>query len=474
MSLVINTNIASIDTQRYLTSTQNKLNTALQRLSSGMRINSAKDDSAGLAISQRMTAQINGSNVAVRNANDGTSLAQTAEGSLQEITNNLQRIRELAVQSANASNTASDRSALQTEASQLLDEIDRSASSASFNGVKLLDGSFNSQQFQVGANAGEVITVDSIASARTSSLGTYNGFNSQSLGTITNGAASALSVTLAGPGTVYNLGSTATDAKSIAAALNSAGIAGLSAVAKANNTTGSLATTATATAAGTTTFTLNNVNISVSTSTNLTTNVSNTVDAINQQSAATGVSATDTGNGIKLTSADGRNITIGSFTGGAGATQADLGLGGVTTATGQVDVSYKAPSGSAVTSVSFSGAGVTSTQNVASTGTALSNVDVSTVDGANSAITAIDAALDQVNTSRAQLGAIQNRFTSVVASLQTTSENLSAADSRIQDADFAQETANYTKANVLQQAATSMLSQANSNPQQVLTLLQRL
>ena len=153
MAAVINTNIASLNAQRNLGTSQSALNTSIQRLSSGLRINSAKDDAAGMAISDRMTSQIRGSEQAARNANDGISLAQTAEGSLSEVGNNLQRIRELTIQSANATNSASDRAALQAEVTQLVSEIDRVAQNTSFNGVKLLDGSFTSQTFQVGANA---------------------------------------------------------------------------------------------------------------------------------------------------------------------------------------------------------------------------------------------------------------------------------------------------------------------------------
>ena len=171
MPQVINTNVLSLNAQRNLNKSGSDLATSLQRLSSGLRINSAKDDAAGLAIANRMTSQIRGLNQAARNANDGISLAQTAEGGLGTVTNSLQRIRELSVQSANATNSATDRAALQSEAAQLIAEIDRVASTSSFNGVKLLDGTFTSQQFQVGADANQTISVSSIASARTADLG---------------------------------------------------------------------------------------------------------------------------------------------------------------------------------------------------------------------------------------------------------------------------------------------------------------
>ncbi len=215
----INTNIASLTAQYNTDKTQNDLATAIQRLSSGLRINSAKDDAAGLAISDRMTAQINGLNQAARNANDGISLAQVADGALASVSDNLQRMRELAVQSANATNSASDRAALQQEVSQLETEIDRVSTQTQFNGINLLDGSFTAQQFQVGANAGQTIAISSIASARASALGVYQGFNltAQSIGTASN-TPQAFSVTVGG-GAAIALGSVAVDAKAQAAAI---------------------------------------------------------------------------------------------------------------------------------------------------------------------------------------------------------------------------------------------------------------
>ena len=170
MSQVIATNMSSLAAQRALSQTQGDVQTALERLSSGLRINGAKDDAAGLAISERFTSQINGLNQAIRNANDGTSLAQTAEGALNETTALLQRMRELAVQSANATNSATDRSALQSEVDQLKQEINRIASTTEFNGRTLLDGSFTSQAFQVGANSNQTISI-SIENASGSGLG---------------------------------------------------------------------------------------------------------------------------------------------------------------------------------------------------------------------------------------------------------------------------------------------------------------
>ncbi|MEP5765410.1 MAG: flagellin [Halieaceae bacterium] len=467
MAQVINTNIASLNAQRNLNGSQSSLATSLERLSSGLRINSAKDDAAGLAISERFSAQIRGLNQAARNASDGISLAQTAEGALGEVTNNLQRIRELAVQSANATNSASDRAALQQEVSQLVSEIDRVSTQTNFNGVKLLDGSFSSQVFQVGANAGETISVDSIASARSSSLGQFQGFQATNLAITANDTLAAQTVTI--DGNVTQLGTIAADAKAISDAINASGIAGMTASADA--TAVAAGVSGGTAAAGTVDVDINGLTITITSTTNLATNRTNTVDAINAQSSVTGVVATDTGAGVSLAAADGRNITVGGFdnTGAATATIDSFGLAAAATTGATIDVTYVAPSGT-TGNVTFTG-GIAA-QTIGSTGTALSAVTVTDVSGANAAITAVDAALTSINGSRATLGAVQNRFESVVTNLQTTSENLSAARSRIMDADFAAETAALTRAQILQQAGTAMLAQANSLPQNVLALLQ--
>jgi len=469
MTQVIMTNVASLNSQRQLNKSQASLNTSLERLSSGLRINSAKDDAAGLAISQRMTAQITGMNVAVRNANDGISLAQTAEGTLSSISDNLQRMRELAVQSANASNSATDRVAIQQEVTQLSAEIDRVATQTDFNGTKLLDGSFTAQQFQVGANVGQTITVSQIDSARTSALGAFTGFqlNGQAIGTASDTAA-AQSITLGGVTT--SLGSIANDAKALASAMNASGIGGLTATA---NATAVASTTATAaTTAGTTTLSINGTTLTIGATLSAATNRANAVAAINAQSSVTGVSATDDGTGVKLAALDGRNITVGTVTAGTagGVSNATFGLIAAATTGSTVNMTYQTTKGT-TGNMTFTGAFDPGAQAIGVTGTAINAIDVTTQSGANTAITSIDAALASVNSSKANLGAIQNRFTSVVSNLQSTSENLSASRSRIRDADFAEETANMSKANILQQAGTAMLAQANSAPQNVLSLL---
>jgi flagellin len=380
MAQIINTNIASLNAQRNLNASQDSLATSLQRLSSGLRINSAKDDAAGLAISNRFTAQINGMDQAARNANDGISLAQTAEGALGEITNNLQRIRQLAVQARNATNSASDRAALDTEAQQLKAEIDRVASTTTFNGVKLLDGSFTNQSFQVGANVGETITVGNFVNAQSAALGTSTMAKVTGAAITTPQAFASGDITINGQniGAVAAGGDPATQAANVAAAINSF--------------------------SGTTNVYASIVN----------------------------------GNQIVLSNSTGGNVVV---------------------------------AGAATAPNLLAGAGLVAGTTAATTTTGFGTLNLNNVAGADAAMTQMDAALQAVNTARANLGAIQNRFSSTVANLQTASENLSASRSRIQDADFASETANLTRAEILQQAGTAMLAQANSLPQNVLTLL---
>ncbi len=468
MPQVINTNVMSLNAQRNLNTSGSGLATALQRLSSGMRINSAKDDAAGLAISNRMTAQIRGLNQAGRNANDGISLAQTAEGAMGTITNNLQRIRELAIQSANATNSSSDRAALQTEAAQLISEIDRVASTTSFNNVNLLDGTFTSQQFQVGANANQTITLSSISSARTSDLGT-------SYSAAVTGGAISSGTAIASGDLIINgtdVGALATpDAKTLATQINALST-GVTATAQSLTVSGASQTAA----AGTGTITINGTTTATITQTGTAaTDRTATVAAINAISATTGVTAVDTGadaNGVQLVAADGRNITN-SFTQATGTfTSASTGVAAASTYESTVNLSSDdtiiLTTTGTIANAGFSAGTTAKTAG----GTAVSNVDISSVAGANTAIASADAALDQINSSRATLGAIQSRFEAVVSNLATTSENLSAARSRIQDADFAAETAAMTKGQILQQAGISILSQANSQPQLVLSLLQ--
>jgi flagellin len=713
MASVINTNVSSLFSQRSLGKSQDALQTSLQRLSSGLRINSAKDDAAGLSISERMSSQINGLDQATRNANDGISLTQTAEGGLNDITTSLQRLRTLAVQSANASNTDVDRSAIQTEAKQLTSEIDRIATQTNFNGIKLLDGGFKTQQFQIGANANETISVG-MGNARISRLGVTDATSiSSRQGFLASAGATADSVSLKNGdllinGVSINAAVVADDTAS-STNKNLSAIAKAAAINKATAQTGVSATvnqnvargvgmSVTPAAGASANFVINGVTISTATAANNSATRQAVVDAINAKSGLTGVLATDTGNdaeGVVLKAADGRNIDVSSsvdsvatgvktgffigsytlssssaidvqegagniahsglstgnydpqmayasnvttsdagtdvagnatsrtaafstgdfklngvligaslakddvasqnnnaasaiakaaainrltsFTGvtatanatavrgvSGGMTSADtsgkLSINGVTTDTitttgvssdiarqntvnainaiseqtgvvaidsgtntygvklmatdgrnivisndgggltatatglGKIQESYYGSitlsSGNAFTIE----AGINNTIDVAAgatptangldhlgmgagtyggtrTGQALADVDLSTADGATSALSAIDNAISTVNTQRANLGAVQNRFTSTISNLGSSSDNLTSARSRIQDADFAQETAKLTRNQILQQAGVAMLGQANQLPQQVLSLL---
>ena len=470
MSSTINTNINSITAQRNAGKSQNDLTTAISRLSSGLRINSAKDDAAGLAIADRFTSQIKGINQAARNANDGISLAQTAEGSLASVGDNLQRIRELSVQSANATNSGSDRASLQQEVSQLVAEINRVATQTSFNGTNLLDGTFANKVFQVGANAGQTISVGSIADARTSSLGSsYTASVTGAATTATALVAGALtlngtSIQAATAGSAA--GQAASSAFAVAQAINGSQGA---VVATANATSYAGAAPAAAAAIAANSFAINGVNIgAIAAGGSVPLQGANVAAAINQVSAASGVTAAAnaTTGAITLTAADGRNIDVTGTVTNTGLT-AQTNYGTVTLGTNSTSATSIVIGGTAPTSVGLT-AGTTAS---ALTGTSLSNIDISTVAGANTALASVDSALSAVSTSRAALGAIQNRFSSTIDNLHTTSENLSASRSRIQDADFAMETANLSRAQVLQQAGTAMIAQANQLPQQVLALL---
>jgi len=605
MTSLINTNINSLTAQRNLSTNQASLATSMQRLSSGLRINSAKDDAAGMAIASRMSSQINGLNQAARNANDGISLSQTAEGGLASATDLLQRMRDLAVQSANSTNSDADRASLQAEVGQLKSELDRVANTTSFNGIKLLDGSFTAQSFQVGANAtvSDRIQVNSIANMKVSALGSGLSGSASLTGGLTTGALAAGDLTLNGTqvgssASGVGAGQTASSAWATAQAINAVG--GQSGVtAKANAT---VATTITVTGAvpaaadvAANSFTINGVSVGaikagvvfVGTTTPPTAGGSSTpiaqganvAEAINKVSAQSGVTASvDSTGAVKLTSTTGKAIDVKMTDTAVYASAAlltDTGLAGAlsTTAAGTGAVAGTAPTagvyaagafkingvdvgaiktgttawGQAANTVAainlISGqTGVTAGADaitgmvtltaadgrdinladgtgtaVAATGVAaaifhgsvslsssnvngivvggnndayaglagfrgqvaatvdstntVNAVDISTQAGASAALGTIDNALKAVNSARGEMGAIQNRFTSVVSNLQSTSENLTSARSRIQDADFAAETANLSRSQVLQQAGTAMVAQANQLPQGVLALL---
>ena len=607
----INTNLNSITAQRELGLSQTQQSTSMARVSSGLRINSAKDDAAGLAISERFTAQIRGVNQAGRNANDGISLAQTAEGDLAQISNNLQRIRELAVQSANATNSASDRVSLNNEATTLVVENDRIASTSSFNGIKLLDGTFTAQNFQVGANgtSNDVVAVSSIASARSNSLGVGA---SSSYSTAVSGGNLNKAVGLASGQLSLNnvsVGASQTDGVSSSYALSS-GIALAAAINAISGNSNVNATVSSTTVAGvsvaaTTSLaagavTINGVDIGALSAT--TTGVgrgAQVAAAINLKTSQTGVTAvanTTTG-AVSLSAADGRNIivagttganasvglgaggtTYGNLTAGGGITLAaattsnaagtifingvDVGaiaagtsntdkvnkivaaINAVTARTGVTAIKFTAGTislaggvynnsstdntltgtvGATLTGLALGGAGTIQlatpttglqavtrstvtlssssatginlasndigaaaggvakftglptafTSATTTAGAGVSALDLTTASGSLAALATVDAAINTVNSTRAELGAYLARFSSVVASLATTAENTTASRSRIQDADFAMETANLSRAQILQQAGNAMVAQANQLPQGVMALLRQ-
>ena len=503
MAITVNTNIASLTAQRNLSGSQNILNKSLTRLSSGLRINSARDDAAGLAISDRMTSQIRGLNQAVRNANDGISLAQTAEGALQESTNILQRIRELAIQSANATNSATDRNSLQAEVNQLQLELNRIATSTTFNGVKVLDGSFTTQTFQVGALANETISV-SISGAGTTDLGRFsisgsNTEDNQGTGSVT-AAAAAL------PANNVIADQTLTITGSNGSATVALGGAGKTAEQIADLVNDNSASTGVSASASTTAYLDNlqdangtSLSLEIGSGSTLTTVTTTTLTleglayAINEESGKTGITATyDASNSrVVLTQAEGKDIKVQNFLESAGTPNATIDLGGVNdssastlTGSGSDDDSaivagtvefYSTDDFSVSSSVANSDGSVVDAAadtSPSSTKSTVSQVDVSTITSANTAISIIDGAVSKLDQIRGDLGAVQNRFDHTIANLQSVAENVSAARSRIVDADFAAETANMTKAQILQQAGLAMLAQANTLPQAALTLLQ--
>ncbi|WP_320108787.1 flagellin [Marinobacter sp. AN1] len=602
MPQVINTNIASLNAQRNLNASQNDANTALERLSSGLRINSAKDDAAGLAISERFQSQISGLNQAQRNANDGISLAQTAEGAMDEITNNLQRIRELAVQSANATNSISDRQALNQEVQQRIEEINRIASQTSFNGLKVLDGTFSTQTFQVGANTGETIAISGLDSRgsqigsvmkETTNLAAYVVEAGEAAETDVNLSTFTFDGTQSFGGTVTINDVELTVASS---AYSDAGALATAIQDEIDNDSSGDLDGVSVTADGTSLVFSNANNEDISAvfaldtgdaSTPVTADEAN-IDASSAAASADGVYDI---NGLDFSNGGTLNVGGTNYDIAAGATGADIAsqLEGVFNSTG-VTVEFGDSSATAfdidvasgnqfdppevtitandatasfnntetlaaaadvtladkfaegesynfnvdINGTAYEFEGITSLNDIVSQVNAQSNetgieahlnadndeiffssqfgeaftidiqadlngdgvfdaatetlapvvatveddtqtinkIDISTSEGADVAMIAVDYAIDTINSFRAQLGAVQNRFESTIANLSTTSENLSASNSRIRDADFAAETAELARTQVLQSAGLSVLAQANARPQQVLQLLQ--
>jgi flagellin len=479
MASVINTNISSLNSQRNLAASQSSLATSLQRLSSGLRINSAKDDAAGLAISDRMTSQIKGMTQAARNANDGVSLAQTAEGALSSSGDILQRIRELAVQSSNSTNSASDRQALQTEVGQLSSELNRIAKTTSFNGQALLDGTMGTANFQVGANANELIS----ANGANFLTNTY-GDNRVDADAVAVGAATKIvggKVDIAGYLGSASVTTVAGDtAKTIAAGINNVtGTTGVTATAR----TDALLTPAAGKSFSVDLTSDNSTAVTIAFSVGPGTSAddyASAISAFNAQAAKTGVTASydATNKGIKLTNDSGNDIKLDNKAASTGAIQMDTYTAkGAKVAGSSIAAAASGVANGRLTMDSQQSFSVADTSGLAmgaataSTLKSVSTLDVTTFDNAQLAIKIADAALASVNSKRAEYGALQSRFSSAISNLSANTENLSASRSRIVDTDFAAETANMTRGQVLQQAGTAMLAQANSLPNGVLSLL---
>jgi flagellin len=591
---VINTNISSIQAQNSLRLSQLNQSTAMERLSSGVRINNAKDDAAGLAISTRMTSTIRGLAAAVRNANDGISLTQTAEGSLGQISDNLQRIRELAVQASNTGNNASDRNAMNNEAKQLVAEIDRVASNTTFNNINLLDGTFTNQDLQVGAGntANDRLSI-SIGNAKSSTLGVgaSSSYSASKVGSgnVTTAALAAGDLSING----FQVGASVSDGVSFANA-SASGIAKAAAINAVSGQTGVSAsvsaTTHTLVVAGVFTATvatdllINGVDIgAMGEATGPVDRGTQTAAAVNAKSSQTGVTATaDSAGVVTLTAADGRNISVtgtsngmsktglgnlasiastavttagsgsatevstvtvaraltkgesltvggltftakeasvsianvaaafanlangattgagtafgtysgalAAFTTGAGSSTTIVATS-VTPSSNVTDLAIATNTGnysSALTLSSSSQAGITmggtsglgavnlSVTAVAATATAgagVSSLDLTTAAGAQLALATLDKAINTITDSRASMGAYQNRLAASVSNLETYSQNLQSSRSRILDTDYAKETTNLAKSQIIAQAATAMLAQANQSQQGVLALL---
>jgi flagellin len=474
---VINTNISALAAQSSLRKTGLNQNMSMERLSTGVRINSAKDDAAGLAISTRMTANIRGISAAIRNANDGISLTQTAEGSLNAIQDNLQRIRELAVQSANTGNNTSDRAALNAEAVQLIAEIDRVASNSKFNGINLLDGTFQNQTIQVGAGneSNDRISL-SIGNAKASALGVIAGTSylttKTGAGVVSSAALALGDLTING----FQVGASLNDGVSSATATSS-GIAKANAINAISSSTGVVASVSssaiTGATAGTISAAANDIKINgvdIGAITNNGTALDNSAQiaaAINAKSSQTGVAATfDTSlSKITLTAVDGRNIDV-------VATAAGFTASGLTTGTTRSTITLTSTSSAGIT-VAGASAGLDKV-NIATgltAAVAAAGVDLTSANSSQSSLTTLDRAINTITDSRAAMGAYQNRLTASIANLETTSLNLQASRSRILDTDYAKETTNLAKSQIITQAATAMLAQANQSAQSVLALL---
>jgi flagellin len=483
MALTLNTNIDSLTAQNNLTGSQALLSQSLTRLSSGLRINSAADDAAGLAISQQFTTQVNGTNQAINNANDAVSEAQTAGGALTTIVNNLQSIRTLAVEAANGSNSASDRQALDAQVQQQISEVTQIAAQTQFNGASVLNGSSGTSTYQVGANVGNTISINLAQGVQANQVGqvatsTQTVTSAALAGTLTIAVGTAASVTIGASANYATTspGQASSSAYAKAAAINAGDISGLTASATTSVTDGTTTAVVAGTgAAGTYALSINGTSIysganNVAAGSTLTAaTIAKQINLYSTQDGNVTASVGTTGN-ITLTAADGSNIAV---------TQSDTaatgGLSTIGTTAGVTNygsVTLSSDSNITIGGGSADIAAIGQTAGNISLGTStLSQQNVLTVSGANATIAAVDSALATVSAFQSQLGAIQNRFRAAVSNLTSTSQNLTQSRSTIQDANFAQETANLTQAQVLEQAGISVLSQANQEPQLILKLL---
>ena len=520
MVLSVNTNNAALLAQSAQSRTTNAMDTAMERLSTGKRINAARDDAAGLAISTRMENQIRGLEMAIKNSADAQALMNTAEGAQDEITNLLQRIREVAIQAANDTNVAGDRVNLQTEVNQLIAEMDRISTQTTWNGMAVLDGTFTAKKFQIGAEANQNISL-SLDNVASSAIGSHELNSTVQLSNTAGGGILADTYTLVGPEGSTTVTTTAGDsAKEFAAAVNAAtGSTGIEAKAVTKLKLSALS------AADTVALTINGTN-TASVAVTSATDLRGLRDAINAKSGTTGVTASLSGGSnaaLELVDVDGDDVSValvaatdsteltlsaldrnGSqasstaasddlvvtlIDAGGTAAAGETAAGGAAIVTGQVTLSSyssfnvqvendgddydEGTAGTITADGEFFGdgdGGATSTSN--SSLSTVSTVNVATRSGAESALNIIDGALDKINNQRAKLGALSNRIDHTIGNLQSIKVNVQASQGRIQDADFAAETSNLVRSQILSQAATAMLAQANASKQSVLTLLQ--
>lgn len=471
MALVINTNIASLNAQNNLNRSQNQLDKALAQLSSGLKINSPSDNPAGYAISQQMTSQINGFTQAQSNANDGISFAQVANGALGTITNSLQSIRTLAVQAANATNSAQDRQALNSEVQQAIAQINTTAQETQFNGQSILNGSLSSLVFQVGANAGQTITAHGM-DIRGQNLGaTYGEGVSVFSQTVSNAASGSFTVTGSqGAATVTT--QAGESLSSVIAGINQVSSQTGVYAQQASDVSGSLSFTTPSTSG---TISVNGVTINVASGATAT----QIADSLNGYNTQTGITAVASGGSLKLSDSNGSAITFSTTGGLTSAVKAS----GSTASSGTfsagvqlyTDVGGKIAVSGTTTELGTYGftttGGGSTNVNFANNTLTLNGTNVLTYAGAKSAMMAMDFALTQISRLGGQLGALQNRFQATISNLQTATQNTQAARSRIEDTNFAAATAQLSRAQILQQAGVAMVAQANSQPQLALSLL---